>query len=743
MYDYLASFVVSIDDTISVALTKIEKNERGFVICIDNNQACVGVLTDGDVRRYLINLVDVQTQEVPVSKVMNKEFIFKKLGNKVELFDKSKINFVPVVDQDMRLVGIDFDNESSVTIGTRHISRSSKPFVIAEVGNNHNGDIDVGYKLIEYAKKAGVDCVKFQHRDMASLYKDQGVNDISADLGTQYTKNIIRKYQLDFKDLVKLFDYCKKLNLIPLCTPWDLHSVDQLEDYGMLAYKVASADMNNYPLLKRIKTTNKPMIISTGMAMDEEVLAVFEFLNTNNITHILLHCNSTYPAPFAHINLKYITRLLELSNGPVGYSGHERGTHVSAAAIALGATVIERHITTDRNAEGADHKASLLPEEFKELVSGINEVWQASSGKVKKRKISQGEMINRHNLSKSIVANGPIKKGQKISEDLLLVRSPGIGLSPNRMGELIGKTAYRNIRSGDFLYETDITSKKRIIFKNSTKRPLGIPVRYHDFASLNAIGLFDFVEFHLSYSDLSIKIDSYINSGDLKSFVVHAPELFANDHLLNLASRDPNYRRESIQYLQETIDVTLEIRTRLGLSGKINIIVNMGGFSENGFASKDDIKVAYDLIHNSLTEIDHSEVTICAQTMPPFPWHFGGQQYHNLFIQPDEILKFSHESGTKICLDTSHTLMASNYFKFDFFDAVSKLSPIIKHIHLADAVGYDQEGVKLGRGELDIVRFKKTIDKLMPDVPLICETWQGHINFGQGFLEDLVFYQSL
>jgi N-acetylneuraminate synthase len=743
MDQQLSSFIVSIDDTIQVALTKIDTNTKGFVICLDKALKCSGVLTDGDVRRYLLNLTDVELRNLPVHKVMNSDFVFKIVDENTNSFNFSKIKFVPVVDKDMRLLGINYDNENSVSIDGRHISRSSKPFVIAEVGNNHNGKIDIGYKLIECAKTAGADCVKFQHRDLDNLYKDQGVNDISADLGTQYTKNLIRKFQLGFDDLVKLFDYCKELEMIPLCTPWDIQTVDLLENYGMPAYKIASADLNNFPLFKRIKRTNKPVIVSTGMASEVEVLAAFDFLNLNKMNHILLHCNSTYPAPFSHINLKYIKKLLNLSDGPVGYSGHERGTHVSAAAIALGATVIERHITTDKNAEGADHKASLLPEEFNELIQGIQEVWQASRATHTNRVISQGEMMNRHNLSKSIVAKDIIKKGQTISEDFLLIRSPGIGLAPNRIGDLIGKRAHRNINVGDFFYETDIISEKKTYFRKTGKRPIGIPVRYHDFALLKETGNFDFVEFHLSYSDLNVKISDYIKKGGLKNFVVHAPELFADDHLLDLASQIEIYRGQSIQYLQKTIDITVEIRELLGLSNKPNVVVNMGGFSRNGFSSKHETKMGYDLIYDSLERVDHSEVTICAQTMPPFPWHFGGQQYHNLFINPEEILEFSLQSGTYICLDTSHTLMASKYFNFDFFDAVSKLSPIIKHIHLADAIGYDQEGVKLGQGELDIVRFKKMIDEKIPNVPLICETWQGHVNSGQGFLEDLAFYQAL
>ena len=170
------------------------------------------------------------------------------------------------------------------------------------------------------------------------------------------------------------FDHCKKVGIFPLCTPWDLESLAALETYGMEAYKVASADMTNHEMLTALARTGKPLICSTGMSDEEEIIQSVTLLKRLGTQYILLNCNSTYPPPFRDVNLRYMTRLREIGGCMVGHSGHERGINVAIAAVALGAKVIEKHITLDRNMEGNDHKVSLLPDEFRAMVEGIRQV---------------------------------------------------------------------------------------------------------------------------------------------------------------------------------------------------------------------------------------------------------------------------------------------------------------------------------------------------------------------------------
>ena len=205
-----------------------------------------------------------------------------------------------------------------------------------------------------------------------------------------------------------------------------------LEDYGMQAYKLASADLTNHELLDAIARTGKPLICSTGMSSESEISAAVRKLKQLDAKYVLLHCNSTYPAPFKDIHLNYLDRLSQIGNCLVGYSGHERGIAVAIAAVAKGAKVIEKHFTLDRTMEGNDHRVSLLPAEFKEMEQGIREVEQAL-GSNAQRRVTQGEMMNREILAKSLIIDCDLAKGEIIREDMIKVKSPGKGLQPYKL----------------------------------------------------------------------------------------------------------------------------------------------------------------------------------------------------------------------------------------------------------------------------------------------------------------------
>ena len=396
-------------------------------------------------------------------------------------------------------------------------------FVIAEIGNNHNGDFSRAIKMIDLAIEMGADCVKFQMRHLDQVYREKSLNKSGEDLGTEYIIDLLNRFEFSVDEHRKISEYCQGEGILYMCTPWDEKSVEALESFGVKAYKVASADLTNLPLLDILSKTVKPLIISTGMSREDEVIEVKSFLEKREVEFAFLHCNSTYPAPFQDINLNWIKSLKKI-HPLVGYSGHERGTAVSLAALSLGACIIERHFTLDRNMEGPDHAASLEYDEFKTLIKGIREV-EMAIGSGKKRKLSQGEMINRENLGKSLVSSKNLVSGTIIKPEHVKVLSPGQGISPLKYDQLIGKELNREMNFEDFFYESDIEDNLITSKEYKFNRPWGIPVRYHDFQQYSDMAKPDFFEFHLSYSDMDLNPKNYLKGPYESGFVVHAPEL--------------------------------------------------------------------------------------------------------------------------------------------------------------------------------------------------------------------------
>ncbi len=719
------------DETLFDALQKISDNKKGFLVVISHENRLIGTLTDGDIRRSVM-INPTLDLTVKVGDLCNKQFDYVNLKADKHLITEKvkKYSFCPLIDDNRNLLGIYANHPTTLSIDGINVTNESPCYIIAEIGNNHNGDVKIAKQLVELAKEAGANCVKFQMRDMATLYKYR--KDDSEDLGTQYVIDLLDRFQLSDDQLYDVFDFAKKIGITPLCTPWDLKSLEKLEAYGFSAYKVASADLTNTPFLEALIETKKALIISTGMSTDKEILEASELLNSKGSSYILLHCNSSYPVPFEDINLNYMNVIKSVGNGLVGYSGHERDINVSVAAVALGAKIIERHITLDINMEGSDHKVSLLPIEFKNMVTGIRQVEKALNYS-KNKNLNQGEIMNREILGKSIFVSAPIKEGEVFSYENLCVSAPGKGLQPNKFPDVIGKTAQKDFCVGDNIFQSDIseTSYQYKDWKFNLKH--GLPVRYYDFEKLYQKRNFEIVEFHLSYKDLELNPHDYLSGEYEQDLIVHCPELFANDHILDLASEDKNYLNVSLKNLDKTIHETLRIakffpKTKLPL-----LIVNVGGFTSDKFLDDRQNEAAYDRVANILKKFRDTGVEIIPQTMPPFPWHFGGQRYHNLFVKNDEIVRFCKNNGVRVCFDISHSKLACNYYNIDFFDFIKDMSAITAHLHIVDAKGISGEGLQIGEGE---IRFKETfpiIENNFINKSFVPEIWQGHKNNGQGF----------
>lgn len=329
--------------------------------------------------------------------------------------------------------------------------------IIAEAGVNHNGSIDIAKQLVDKAVEAGVDMIKFQ------TFKAEKLVSKSAKQAEYQKKNIgakaddsqlnmLKKLELSEQDHQTLIDYCNKKGIRFFSTAFDMESIDYLHSLDLGLWKIPSGEITNYPYIKKIALYHEPVILSTGMCELDDVSAAMCVLIKNGVQRnqiTILHCNTEYPTPFEDVNLKAMLELKEEFQTKVGYSDHTKGIEVPIAAVALGASVIEKHFTLDRNMEGPDHKASLEPDELKAMVSAIRHIEQAlGSGK---KTVSESERKNIAIARKSIVAACPIQKGELLTEQNLTVKRPGNGISPMKWDEVVGMTAKRDFSEDELI----------------------------------------------------------------------------------------------------------------------------------------------------------------------------------------------------------------------------------------------------------------------------------------------------
>lgn len=614
-------------------------------------------------------------------------------------------------------------------------------FVIAEIGNNHNGSLELAKQLVDAAIDAGADCAKFQLRDRGALYRTRSNGAVTEDLGVEYIQDLLAKVELTKEEHALVHQYCADRGITYMCTPWDEPSVDVLAGMNVPALKLASADLCNPYLIRKAASLGKPLILSTGMSFEPEIEAAVKLVEGLDVPFAILHCNSAYPAPETDIQLGYMKRLQELHTC-VGYSGHERGTSITHAAVALGAKIVERHITLDRSMEGPDHLASLEPAEFKGLVDGIRQIEKALPWMGPGRKASQGELLNRENLAKSVVAACDIPEGEVFAEAALRVASPGQGLAPYRLPELLGRKAPRDIAQGDFLFESDLLDALQPVPEYRFPIKWGVPVRYHDFQDYAARIKPDLFEFHLSYRDLALDPAEFLTVSQCSRLVVHAPELFEDSELLDLASDDLDYRARSVNNLQRVVDATLAVSEFFPNADSLLIVANIGGFSADEPFPINKRRELYDRFWESCGQINFGRTELIPQNMAPFPWHFGGQRHQNIFMMPDELAAKAEEFGIRLCVDLSHLCMTCTHFGLDFQSALDLVMPFAAHLHISDAAGTNGEGVLMGTGDIAWTPAWQSIINFT-DVGFIPEVWQGHKDHGAGFWTALTFLEGL
>ncbi len=337
----------------------------------------------------------------------------------------------------------------TIRIGIKKVGTGQPCFIVAEAGVNHNGKLLLAKKLVDAAKTAGADAVKFQ------TFRSEKLVSARAPKAQYQKKNsksesqleMIKKLELSFEAFARLSDYCRRKGILFLSTPFDEESADLLDSLGVPAFKIGSGEITNLPLLRQVARKKKPVILSTGMSTLAEVKVAVSVLRAAGCRElILLQCVSNYPADVRDINLRAMKTMKEAFRVPVGFSDHTLGIEISLAAAALEACVIEKHLTLDRKMKGPDHAASLEEEEFACLVNGVRNIEKALGDG--RKKPSRHEADTAVAVRKSLVAAKDIAKGRRLTNELVIIQRPGNGMKPATLKKVLGKKLKRNIKAG-------------------------------------------------------------------------------------------------------------------------------------------------------------------------------------------------------------------------------------------------------------------------------------------------------
>ncbi|MBI4160777.1 MAG: N-acetylneuraminate synthase family protein [Candidatus Yanofskybacteria bacterium] len=620
-----------------------------------------------------------------------------------------------------------------IKIGNKTIGSGHPAYIIAEIGLNHQGDVRLAKKLIDIAVDAGADAVKFQKRSLRHIYrKDVLEHADREEHATHYSFEHIKKNELNERKMASLCRYSRAKGIDFLCTPWDESSLRFLKTLNLSAYKIASADMSNTKLLRAVAALKRPMLISTGMSFVSEIEQLVSFLGNvdTNPRYVLLHCNSAYPAPYHDINLNFTKTLRDRFQCLVGYSGHERGISVSLAAVAMGACLIERHLTLDQNMEGPDHRASLEPDEFRALVREIRIVEKALGDSI--RFPSRGEYLNRETLAKSLVAAHDLKKGTVLSHADIAAKTPGKGTSPLKIDQFVGRKLLDSLKEDDFILESHVGLMKLPEYARvKLNHPWGIVARMHDIDTFMHWKS-DFVEIHLTDSD--INNDKQYSKKYNINLAIHGPE-YNGDLLLDLSSLDGGVRNKSIEFFNKALNHSRKLKKFFRNSGeRVKFVIHPGGMNRDA-ALLDKITKLNSNLADSLSKLNGEGFELLVENMPGHPWFFGGQWYHGSFMDADEIVRFSRKTGYGITFDTSHAALYCNLYRKDLGEFTKKIIPVTKYIHISDAAKTNGEGLQIGDGNVDFKPILANIEK--KNIWILPEIWQGHKFGGHRFIEAL------
>jgi sialic acid synthase SpsE/sugar phosphate isomerase/epimerase len=598
-----------------------------------------------------------------------------------------------------------------------------RTYIIAEAGINHDGKLDKAKKLMRIAADSGADAVKFQKRDLSEIYPPDLLADSNmAEWSFQYILPQLSQVELSIADYYEISRYAEELALDLIVTPFDSKSAEFIATLNLRAIKIASSDMTNWGLIRKVSEFKLPVILSTGMWSDDQISETSVFLKELEIDFALLLCQSTYPAPIESVNLLYLKTLNQYAP-VIGYSGHERGITVCLGAVGMGARIIEKHITIDHTESGPDHKASLEPRQFESLVSEIRILDKAIGAN--RKVISQAEILNRHVFAKSITASRNLNSGEVLVPEDVAIMAPGKGIPPCNLVEWIGKTLVRSKKKFEYLTEDDFQTAITIDQWDFRKfsRPWGIKCRFHDYSEYSILDT-PVVEFHCTDKD----IEGDFNSGNKNTdLIIHAPEIIDKD-LVDLCSSNNQIANRSLKVLEQTIEKTINLSPKYNQATRPKIVIHVGGMLIDD-CQGDSISMMR-VAEKRLSRLDLSSIDLLPENLPPRPWYLGGQWYQHAFVRPKEMKQFCEDLGLGMTLDICHAQLYCAYAGERLFEYITTVMPVVKHLHISDAAGIDAEGLQINDGEINFDEVFKLLEKTK--YSWVPEVWSGHINHGLG-----------
>ena len=593
--------------------------------------------------------------------------------------------------------------------------------LIAELGINHRGEIDVAKELIINAKQCNCWGIKFQYRNTETFYA------AAQEIGDEILLDEIIKTKLSIEELLELSNFARDLDLKVGISFFRIEDFNDLSDHLNYFdfFKVPSAEAINIPLINELTFTKKMVMVSLGGHYLEQIIDAYKDVNKNNI--VVFHCVANYPAKIGSQNLLFLNKLKEIGFKSIGYSSHDEDYEVCFLAASMGASYIERHLTKDEKGSGLDDSSSSDVISFARLGKIISNFDSIMGNEL--RVPNQGEKLNMQNLGTSIYTKVNIKKGSSVNLENLEIKAPRKGIS---IGEFLlnykNKKVTRNIKAKnpiqalDFEEPEEELSEKMLSF--AMHRKIAIPIRLYDcdfyFKNINT----NFFEFHLSYGEvLSDELFNLLKMSELKgkSFSIHLPDYIYGNRIIDPISDDVSIRNESVDLISRVIDFSRKLED---ISG--NSVPIVGSFSESKSSSR---RKNLDRIFNYLDTSQGGSGKILPQWLPVYAWYFGGSAKLDIFNSLEDI-EYIKEYDRKLCLDICHLVLSANYYKKDPMDWFELLKYHSSHIHIADGIGVDGEGLQLGEGQLK--EYKKFLEI---DAMKVLEVWQGHHNHGNGFIK--------
>jgi sialic acid synthase SpsE len=597
-----------------------------------------------------------------------------------------------------------------------------KIFIIAEIGINHDGQYKIAEELIKAAALSGADGVKFQYRNLKNAYADG-----PRQIGDEILLKEINKNYLSPAEILLLTECAHGLGIKAGISFFNESDLDDF-DTGILKFdffKAPSVELTNTSLINRMLRLGRPVYVSLGCQSEHAIEQAFASFEGDN--WIALHCVSNYPVSLHNSKLGYMRHMAKKWPKPFGYSSHDENWEVCLLAMVMGASVIERHITFDRQSQGLDHSTSSTPDDFKKIALFAENMQLILSGNGP-RVPNQGELLNLQNLGRSYYAKDTIKPGEILALNKLVFRAPRVGFGKSEIKEFIGRTPIVPINAGAVLSRAAFEQRAKVpeaAIEYARNNKIGIPVRLHDLASIEKQFPVGNYEFHLSFGEVLGMLDAD-QFNPRHQYSIHLPDYINSTQLMDPFSVDRQQSQDSAHILNRTVDFAKALQERTGRRVPI-----VGSFS----VVHSNRSQFYEQHASLLFGYKEQGISILPQWLPPIAWYFGGSvKLHALNQKQDSEYIQSHQ--LPICMDVCHLFMGDSLHNFGAQSMIDTLRPYISHVHIADAKGVDGEGMHFGEGDPMNIPVIESVIGI--DCMKIIEVWQGHLDENAGFAKALI-----